>query len=457
MARKDLQGRRLRCLGHVINLSAKAFLYGEEFDAFEKDAESVRENSELLKELNIWRRRGPVGKLHNVVIFICRTPQRREKFAEIKGLDGTPDDYDHLSLLSDNATRWNSLYLMIERAIKLRDRIDRFCIDHADSMHGSTKKAQTNLEKEQLLKNDTLSGDDWKALAEVMDILKKFYDLTKRAEGTKLSSDRGVLSDYMATLNELLNHVRELRDDYNIKAEDASLSTPSVQHLRNCVVNCWTKLDQYFAKVNETPAHYASVVTTPHMKWKYFEHTWRDAVLWKDATHPERWLPSGKRALQTLWKEYKDLPIDPAVTQVAGSKRVREESPDDFQRATNMALLYGDEAEDELETWLRERPFELQGESLPQFWLRKLKHPSSYRLARLGLDMASIPAMSSECERVFSQGKLLITGQRSRLKVDIIEATQCLRMWLIMDRKAMGKWKGKGNWTTPVELFNSDC
>ena len=66
--------------------------------------------------------------------------------------------------------------------------------------------------------------------------------------------------------------------------------------------------------------------------------------------------------------------------------------------------------------------------------------------------------MSSECERVFSQGKLLITGQRSRLKVDIIEATQCLRMWLIMDRKAMGKWKGKGNWTTPVELFNnSDC
>jgi hypothetical protein len=60
--------------------------------------------------------------------------------------------------------------------------------------------------------------------------------------------------------------------------------------------------------------------------------------------------------------------------------------------------------------------------------------------------MISIPAMSSECERVFSQAKLLITGQRGALTVDIIEATQCLRMWLIMDRKKLGKWSGKGNW-----------
>jgi hypothetical protein len=30
---------------------------------------------------------------------------------------------------------WNSLYYMIERAIKL-DRIDRFCIDYAETMRG---------------------------------------------------------------------------------------------------------------------------------------------------------------------------------------------------------------------------------------------------------------------------------------------------------------------------------
>jgi hypothetical protein len=68
---KKRRSRRLRCLGHVINLSAKAFLYGKEFDAFERDIENVREHSELLKELNIWRKRGPVGKLHNIITFIC--------------------------------------------------------------------------------------------------------------------------------------------------------------------------------------------------------------------------------------------------------------------------------------------------------------------------------------------------------------------------------------------------
>ena len=30
-------------------------------------------------------------------------------------------------------------------------------------------------------------------------------------------------------------------------------------------------------------------------------------------------------------------------------------------------------------------------------------------------------------------------------------------MWLILERKELGKWKGtKGNWITPSELFNPD-
>jgi hypothetical protein len=88
-----------------------------------------------------------------------------------------------------------------------------------------------------------------------------------------------------------------------------------------------------------------------------------------------------------------------------------------------------------------------EGDTLPKYWLRQRRVKSTARLAQMGLDMVSIPAMSSECERVFSQAKLLITGQRGALRPDIIEATQCLRMWLIFDRKRLGKWLEKGNWT----------
>jgi hypothetical protein len=236
------RSRRLRCLGHVINLAAKAFLYGTEFDAFEKDAEYTKEHTELSKELNLWRKRGPVGRLHNVVTFICRSPQRREKFAQITEFSNTEKgDYDHLKLISDNATRWNSLYSMINRALLLQTRIDSFCVKYKDQMHGAanSKRAQTDEEKERLLTHDILTNDDWKALAEVKSVLEKFFELTKRAESAKLSSDRGVLSNYIVTLNQLLVHVQEKRDSFTAAANNPDFYTPAIEHLRVCTVNCW--------------------------------------------------------------------------------------------------------------------------------------------------------------------------------------------------------------------------
>ncbi|KAF8430367.1 hypothetical protein EV426DRAFT_504890, partial [Tirmania nivea] len=64
---------RLRCIGHVINLVVKAFLYGYEFM---EESESDSEDSE--KVATSWRKRGPYGKLRNVITYICWTPQRRE-------------------------------------------------------------------------------------------------------------------------------------------------------------------------------------------------------------------------------------------------------------------------------------------------------------------------------------------------------------------------------------------
>jgi Zn-finger protein len=42
--------------------------------------------------------------------------------------------------------------------------------------------------------------------------LEVFYKLTKRAEGTYIKGHRGVLSDYMCTINNLIKHVRFHRD-----------------------------------------------------------------------------------------------------------------------------------------------------------------------------------------------------------------------------------------------------
>ena len=56
----------------------------------------------------------------------------------------------------------------------------------------------------------------------------------------------------------------------------------------------------------------------------------------------------------------------------------------------------------------------------------KTAFPSLYLYA---WDTLAIPAMSAECERVFSSTKKLITPERNRLTEDIIEASECLKNW----------------------------
>jgi hypothetical protein len=80
----DAVHRRLRCLGHVINLAAKAFLFGKDVESFDFEiSEFAMEKLEVRQALELlvfWRKKGPLGKLHNLILWICRTPERAEAF-----------------------------------------------------------------------------------------------------------------------------------------------------------------------------------------------------------------------------------------------------------------------------------------------------------------------------------------------------------------------------------------
>ena len=47
----------------------------------------------------------------------------------------------------------------------------------------------------------------------------------------------------------------------------------------------------------------------------------------------------------------------------------------------------------------------------------------------MAFDIFSIPAMSAECEWVFSSTKLMIPDSQNRLGADLIEAGECLKSW----------------------------
>ena len=71
-------------------------------------------------EMDTWRRKGPLGKLHNIVVYIQRSPQRRAAFQKLS---------QGRHLIRDNKTRWNSWYAMIGCAIdeKVRPAIELYC------------------------------------------------------------------------------------------------------------------------------------------------------------------------------------------------------------------------------------------------------------------------------------------------------------------------------------------
>jgi uncharacterized protein with ATP-grasp and redox domains len=75
-------------------------------------------------------------------------------------------------LKQDNATRWNSVYAIIDKAIKKKKDIQTFVL-------------RLSLEKErykQVNTEDHLSTEDWRVLAEILSHLKPFHEMTMRLQ-----------------------------------------------------------------------------------------------------------------------------------------------------------------------------------------------------------------------------------------------------------------------------------
>ncbi|KAL9561260.1 hypothetical protein ACKAV7_014615 [Fusarium commune] len=135
MAEEDIRNNRTRCFGHIVNLAARAFLWGEDPDSFEREAFTEAAFQVEERELRLWRKRGAVGKLHNIVRFVRASPQRRELMKSLACSQRDEDDYHlfeedraaiDLELMQNNETRWNSTFMMIQRAIRKREQIDHF-------------------------------------------------------------------------------------------------------------------------------------------------------------------------------------------------------------------------------------------------------------------------------------------------------------------------------------------
>ena len=111
----NLEHRRLRCNGHIINLAVQAFLLGKTPSVIQHCSEDDGFSASTLAES---RRMGPLGKLHNIVVYIMSSPQRIQSF---KKLDGGA------LVQRDNSTRCNLWYNILHWSLtKIKPAIQQY-------------------------------------------------------------------------------------------------------------------------------------------------------------------------------------------------------------------------------------------------------------------------------------------------------------------------------------------
>ena len=200
----------------------------------------------------------------------------------------------------------------------------------------------------------------------------------------------------------------------------------------------WSKLNRYYGLTDDTSAYFAATVLNPTLKMAYFEQKWGPYP--SLAGHIE---PLKERVIKKWRDEYR--PALNAISQpVAGIAKMTS-TPTSIFANIHGSLRRTTLAEDELELYLRE-PI-LTKDDIPnidQFraldWWCKQRQRSRYpHLHRYALDLLSVPAQSSEIERVFSECKASLIQQRNRMEIATLEQIQQMRSWLRCARNADGQ------------------
>ena len=322
------------------------------------------------KILRLWRKRGPIGKLHNIATFITRTPRRRMTFKNLQ------DNNSLIMIVRDNDTRWNSVYLMLQSATRLQSTIDRYVFNESE------------------LESDRLSMEDWKIIIEISKFLETFYNVTIR-----LQSNKCQLAEVLTSIDYLLGKYEEAKEIYKDGPLAASVDLG------------WSKLNKWYAATERAPIYIAAVVLDPRLKWEYFE----DAAEW-----PEEWINIAKRKMERLWiVEYRG-----GMTSLPGVMSDHESMNeiDKFRFGKRKRIS----TRDEYAVYLQS-PCDTSITDIRAWWIsHKFDFPE---LSVMALDVLAIPPTSAEVERLFSSAGQLIMVRRNRLKDTTIEAVECIKNW----------------------------
>jgi hypothetical protein len=372
--------RRLRCIGHTINLPVQTFLFAKDDEAVaiakERTANSTIPLDDALAELSQtddkagWSRAAPVYKLYRLAVAL-----RNMRLAK---------DFKHLAgriLDMPNETRWNSWYRLIEEGLQSRASIVSIIDAHSE------------------LVEYQFTQDDWQLLKDTYYFLQPFNRATKLCEGH-------------VTLDNLQDVMDMLSDHY--KAQE-------VKHTNNesllaSINTSWHHFNEYYEALDTNPVYVTAQLLHPSKRIAHL----------KRKRWPAKWQREAMARAKQLWSEYKErYQPQPAANEADDECSAEPDFYELWQRRNNVAPV-----EDDFTAFVNAPATKLAGDSSALAWWSNPAQQAAYpALSRLAIDSLSALPMSADSERIFSRAKRTVNWQRARLGGFIIEQTECSKDW----------------------------
>jgi hypothetical protein len=371
-----------------------------------------------------WRKDGPIGVLIDVINYI-KTPQQHNIFNRMQTLafsELTIEQWRIIEPVKPVVTRWNSYYSCLERATQLQSGINAYASFHIKATADADAYARSRNNKlsaaPSWMRSNGLTSGDWAVITEYMSVLRSLKLATKRLKGRGRSGRFGAIHEIIPVFEYLLNQYETLLKTYESVDYNAHREAPKY-HLAINLRAGWAKLNDYYTRLDDSPAYYAETCLHPYSK-NCCKLTWADKL---------EWLTKNNAAFQQLWRQYRphDIPrarlrrpgngIDDVIDALLNTEPTTEEEAVDL---------------DEYQRWHRfEPPWSRQQYEADdaitaiQYWLgMKPKYPN---LARMAIDVLSIPASSSDCERCFSELGDLLEPRRRKIGPELLAALHCIR------------------------------
>lgn len=328
------------------------------------------------------------------------------------------DDNVGLRLGIDNRTRWSSWYMVIDRAIAKQSEIKAFMTDHEAAL-GSIR----------------LTAQDWDYLDKARTFLQPFASATLYAEGDKSS-----ISQSLPLMDALLAHYERNKAHYSQEDHHDPRMVPAIEM-------GWFVLDKYYNMTEEAPVYAAALLLDPSRRAAYIRKNW-----------PATWVEPAIESANALWQE--SFSTRCAADNQRNMFSITPPSVPSRKRGSELDLLMRDMEVitadmwdgDDFRTFIELPPFRIDCSPL-EWWSRSEQKSRYPRLHKMATAILSIPAESSEPERVFSGSRRTCSWDRLSLSCLNIQRIECIGSWIREGHIRLSNLNGMG---LPMEATAMD-